>query len=165
MIRLEEGGVVLAGKKKMRIFTHYTHTGHELTDQQFWFIHYYIQYHDTKKAAEKAGVSKEHCRTLLDKDFILEELNYLEGRIRDKAEIDTARLYRELWQIGTGFQKDPFGFDIAPADRIKALTELLKRTDDVAQKEKLLKNNSIKVTITRDYSVLESKESDEDSNE
>ena len=144
----------MAGKKKMRIFKHYTHSGHELTDRQFWFIHYFIQTHSRTKAAEKAGISVNDVGHILNKDYVIEELEYLEGKISDKAQIDTARLYQELWQIGTGFQKDPFGFDIAPSDRIKALTELLKRTDDIKQKEKLLKDSCINIKITRDYKAI-----------
>lgn len=133
----------------MNKFKHSTHSGKELTDREFWFIHYYVQTHDVKKAAQKVGI--KNGRSILNREHVIEEINYIEGNILDKAQIDTARLYKELWQIGTGVQKDPFGFDIAPADRIKALTELLKRTDDLKDKEKLLKDNAVKITITREY--------------
>lgn len=150
-------------KKVMSLFKHYTHSGQEITEQQFWFIHYYLQTHNTRKAAEKAGINLDNSRHVLDNEAVLEELNYLEGRIQDKAEIDTARLYQELWQIAIGVQKDPFGFDIAPADRIKALTELLKRTDDLKSKEKMLKDNVIQVKITRDYNAIPTNEDSEES--
>lgn len=138
----------------MSLFKHYTHSGQELTEQQFWFIHYYLQTHNTRKAAEKAGINLDNSRHVLENEAVLDELNYLEGRITDKVEIDTARLYQELWQIATGVQKDPFGFDIAPTDRIKAVTELLKRTDDIKEKEKLLKDSTINIRITRDYNSI-----------
>ena len=102
------------------------------------FCRYYIELGNGTQAIYKAGYKYKNDSTagaaaneLLKKPKIYREITRLEN-IKARPTIMSGQEVMEHFSaIARGEEKDQFGLDISAGDRIKALTELAKRTIDI----------------------------------
>ena len=110
----------------------------KLTIKEKAFCRYYIELGNGTQAIYKAGYKYKNDNTagnaanqLLKKPKIHREITRLEN-IKAKPTIMSGQEVLEHFSaIARGEEKDQFGLDISAGDRIKALTELAKRTIDI----------------------------------
>ena len=102
------------------------------------FCSYYIKLNNGEQAAIKAGYSKKTAAVIasenLRKPNIAKRINNLRERAVKPSIASGAEVMELLTKMARGEIKDEVGLDISPSDRLKALTELAKRTVDLDQK-------------------------------
>lgn len=109
-----------------------------LSPRQEKFCSYYIKLNNGEQAAIKAGYSKKTAAVIasenLKKPNIAKRINNLRERAVKPSIASGAEVMELLTKMARGEIKDEVGLEISPSDRLKALTELAKRTVDLDQK-------------------------------
>lgn len=126
-----------------------THTGHPLTSREELFIQEILKGTNNRQAAIKAGYTtntpSQMADTLLNKNYISEEIKYRMNKLNQDAEETGRRLFEFWWSIVDGTAKDQFGLDVDMGTRIKASQEIAKRVLDIPNKAE--KTPEIKITL------------------
>jgi len=126
----------------------------KLTIKEKAFCRYYIELGNGTEAVIKAGYV---CKTkpaagvkaheLLKKSNIRKEITRLEN-IKAKPTIMSGQEVLEHFSaIARGEEKDQFGLDISAGDRIKALTELAKRTIDIENRANGKADQKVEISL------------------
>lgn len=109
-----------------------------LSKRQEDFCRYYIKLNNGEQAAIKAGYAKKSAGMIasenLRKPNVAKRIKELRDRQARPSIASGAEVMEMLTKMARGEMKDEVGLDISPADRLKALTELAKRTVDLDQK-------------------------------
>jgi len=102
------------------------------------FCRHYIELGNGTQAVKKAGyvckndgVAGAKANDLLKKSKIVAEITRLENIKATPTIMSGQEVMEHFTAIARGEEKDQFGLDISAGDRIKALTELAKRTVDL----------------------------------
>lgn len=109
-----------------------------LTTKQEKFCQYYVKLNNGKQAAIKAGYSKKGAEATASQTLRLANVAKRIKELRDRQARPSiasgAEVMELLTKMARGEIKDEVGLEISPSDRLKALTELAKRTVDLDQK-------------------------------
>lgn len=108
-----------------------------LTRKQKAFADYYIKYGNATKAARLAGYSEKSVRYIgaenLTKPNISEYIRTRTKPAEEKRVATGDEVLQFLTRVMNGEEKDAFGLDVSIDARIKAATELAKRTCDIKE--------------------------------
>jgi phage terminase small subunit len=130
-----------------------THTGHTLTPQELAFITSFIVCKNAAQAVREAGYKSkspaQYGRTLLDRDYIREEISYRLQQIEDKKIADANEILQFYTSVMRGEVLDQFSIEASLDTRIKAANELAKHKIELPMKlqQKELSNNTGSITL------------------
>lgn len=130
-----------------------TNTGHPLTLKEELFIQNLIKGNNQRQSVIKAGFESntpdQLAQTLLNKNYISEEIKYRMDKLNQDAEETGRRLFEFWWRIVEGKEKDQFGLEADLNTRIKASQEIAKRVIDL--QNKVSSNTTPEIKITLDW--------------
>lgn len=122
-----------------------------LTTKQEKFCQYYVKMNNGKQAAIKAGYSKKGAEATASQTLRLANVAKRIKELRDRQARPSiasgAEVMELLTKMARGEIKDEVGLEISPSDRLKALTELAKRTIDLDQKLAGKSDNVIEIKL------------------
>lgn len=131
-----------------------TNTGHPLTSREELFIQEIVKGTNNRQAAIAAGYKtntpSQMADTLLNKNYISEEIKFRLDQFNQDAMESGKRLFKFWWDIVDGNVKDQFGLEVDMNTRIKASQELAKRLIDIPARADGKSNSEI--TIKLDWS-------------
>lgn len=108
-----------------------------LTQKQKAFADYYIECGNATKAARLAGYSEKSVRVTAARNLTKANISeYIRERTKPAEEKRVAtgdEVLQFLTRVMNGEEKDAFGLDVSIDARIKAATELAKRTCDLKE--------------------------------
>lgn len=115
-----------------------TNTGHKLTIMEAKFIDLYIEYGNQRQAVIEAGyktkVPGQYGQTLLDKNYIREEINFRLKKLEESKIATAEEIMQYFTSVMRGEEKDQFGLDAPLGERTKAAQELAKRKIDIVNR-------------------------------
>lgn len=128
-----------------------TNTGHPLTLKEELFIQNLTKGNNQRQSVIKAGFESNNpdqlAQTLLNKNYISEEIRYRMDKLNQDAEETGRRLFEFWWSIVDGTAKDQFGLDVDMGTRIKASQEIAKRVLDLQNRGNNTGTPEIKITL------------------
>ena len=128
-----------------------TNTGHPLTLKEELFIQNLIKGNNQRQSVIKAGFESntpdQLAQTLLNKNYISEEIKFRIDKLNQDAEETGRRLFEFWWSIVDGKAKDQFGLDVDMGTRIKASQEIAKRVLDLQNRGNNTGTPEIKITL------------------
>lgn len=117
-----------------------THTKHPLSFREARFIDAYMACGDGVKAVEAAGFTvkqkSQKANTLLNKDYISEEIAYRHKLYHNALTADSVEVMQYFTAVMRGQVKDQFNLDAPLAERTRAAEALAKRLIDDPAKAK-----------------------------
>lgn len=112
----------------------------KLTIKEKAFCREYVKTGNGREAAIKAGYAPKSANVtaskLLTKANIHNEISRLVGAKEKKAIMDAQEVMELYSAIARGEVKDQFGLEASLNDRLKAMSELAKRTVDIENRAK-----------------------------
>ena len=112
----------------------------ELNQKQKLFCLEYAKTGNGQQSAAKAGYAEKSARQtatkLLTKTNIKAEITRLTSAKEKKAIMDAQEVMELYSAIARGEVKDQFGLEASLTDRLKAMSELAKRTVDIENRQK-----------------------------
>ena len=107
-----------------------THDGFPLSAKESKFINLFIENGNLGKCLKTAGLREAD---ISGKDYILDEIQYRLGQIKDETIADANEILRYFTAVMRGEIKDQFGLDAPLVERTSAAKELAKRIVDAEQ--------------------------------
>lgn len=115
-----------------------THSGHALTPLEARFISAYIELgnglQSVKQAGYKTKCPAQQAQNLLNKVYIIEEINHRLEEITAKKTATAQEIYEYFTRVMRGEEKESDGSAPPIAERTKAAQELAKRIIDIPNK-------------------------------
>lgn len=144
------------GKKAER--NHFaTHTGHSLTPKEAAFIDGYISTGNATQSVIDAGykqqtakVAAQCAQRLLNKEYIMEEINYRLEQAKNESIADATEVMQYFTDVMRGKITDQFGLEAPLSERTKAAQELAKRQIDIPNRMNA-NSDAPKISITVDW--------------
>lgn len=122
-----------------------------LTQKQEKFCQLYVKTNNAKQAAIEAGYSENGAEATASRALRIVNVAKRIKELRDKQARPSiasgAEVMELLTKMARGEIKDEVGLEISPSDRLKALTELAKRTVDLDQKLAGKQDNVIEIKL------------------
>lgn len=134
---------------------YFTNTGHPLTIKEYIFIDEYISSGNIRQAVLKAGYKtkapSQYGNTLMNRVYIMEEINWRLEQAKNKSIADAQEIMEYFSSVMRGEVTDQFGLEAPLSERTKAAMELAKRQIDI-QNRGANKDTQAEVTIKLDWS-------------
>lgn len=132
-----------------------THTGHPLTPKESIFIDEYVSSGNIRQSVIKAGyktkAASQYGYTLMNKVYIMEEINWRIDQMKSSKIADATEIMEYFSSVMRGEVTDQFGLEAPLSERTKAAMELAKRQIDI-QNRGANKDTQAEVTIKLDWS-------------
>jgi phage terminase small subunit len=131
----------------------YTNTGHTLTPLEQAFISAFMVCKNVSQAVREAGYKAKrpeiYGRTLLERDYIREEIQYRMKQAEEAMIAKPAEILRFYTSVMRGEVLDQFGIEASIDTRIKAANELAKHQIEIPLKmeQKNISNNVGSITL------------------
>lgn len=130
-----------------------TFTGHALTPLETKFIDEYIKTGNGRQSVINAGYKSktpaQQAQSLLNKDYIAEEINHRLELAKQEGIADATEIMQYFTSVMRGEISDQFGLEASLSERTKAAQELAKRQIDIPNR--MGGNEPPKLTITVDW--------------
>lgn len=112
-----------------------TNSGHPLTPQEAKFIDEYIVSGNGRQSVINAGYKSkspsQYAQTLLNKDYITEEINYRLEQAKNEKIADATEVMEYFTKVMRGEESDQFGLEAPLSERTRCAQELAKRLIDI----------------------------------
>ena len=132
-----------------------TNSGHVLTFREAKFIEYLVAGKSEREAVLMAGFSAnnatKYAKTLMNKDYIADELDYRYQKAKEANIADATEILTYYTEVMRGLVKDQFGLDAPLTERTKAANELAKRLIDYQREAEMAdKSQNINIVLNWD---------------
>ena len=128
-----------------------THDGHALTPQEEKFIDNYVETGNGLQSVIEAGYKckspRQYAQTLLNKDYIADEIKFRLEEIQSKKTASAKEVMEYFTSVMRGEIKDQFGLEAPLSERTRAAQELAKRTIDIPNKLSGKAEAEVKITL------------------
>ena len=132
-----------------------TNSGHALSFREAKFIEYLVAGKSEREAVLMAGFSAnnatKYAKTLMNKDYIADELDYRYQKAKEANIADATEILTYYTEVMRGLVKDQFGLDAPLTERTKAANELAKRLIDYQREAEMAdKSQNINIVLNWD---------------